>query len=166
MTTAQPRVARSEWIFEARGPDGEPIPSSVLDEWQRYQKIAWSARRGHSVVEMSGLVVSAAIPALAAFALDARLIAAVGSLAVLINGIRALGGYKESWTSRTRARYAIEREIALFAVHHGKYAKPGAAIVLVEAVEEICAGEREGWVALRLAYGGSNQDTKPTPRTT
>jgi hypothetical protein len=142
--------------------DGEPVPPSVLAEWQRYQKSSWSARRRHSIVEISSLAVSAAIPALAAFALDARLIAAIGSLAVLINGIRALGGYKENWTSRTRARYAIEKEIALFAAHHGKYADTGAASALVETVEDICAREREGWATLRLAYGGPREKTMTT----
>ncbi|GAB3910366.1 hypothetical protein GCM10029964_114050 [Kibdelosporangium lantanae] len=139
---------------------------SVLAEWQRYRRIAWLARRRHSIIEVSGLVVSAAIPALAAFALDARLIAAVGSLAVLVNGLRALGGYKESWTSRTAARYAIEREIALFAVHHGEYANPRAGVALVEAVEEICARERDGWVALRMAYGGSSQEPRSAAQPT
>jgi hypothetical protein len=162
MTSAQRFVSRSQWVLEAQGPGGEPVPPSVLAEWQRYQRTSWSARRRHSVVEVSSLVVSATIPALAAFALDARLVAAVGSLAVLVNGLRALGGFKENWTSRTRARYAIEREIALFAVHHGKYAEPGAAVALVEAVEEICATEREGWVALRLSYGGHSDKPAAT----
>ncbi len=108
-------------------------------------------------MELSSLVVSAAIPALAAYALDSRLIAVFGSLAVLLNGIRALGSYKENWTSRTRARYAIEREIALFAAQHGKYAEPGASTALVEAVEEICARERNGWAALRLSYGAADK---------
>ncbi len=147
--------SRSQWVLDAKGVDDEPVPPSVLAEWRRYQRNSWAARRRHSVVEMSSLVVTATIPVLAAFAVDARLIAAVGSLAVLINGVRALGGYKENWTSRTRARYAIEKEIALFAAHHGNYATSGAAAVLVETVEEICAGERDGWVALRLSYGSS-----------
>jgi hypothetical protein len=115
--------------------------------------LSWSARRRHVIVEVTSLVVSAAIPTLAAFSVDARIIAVVGSLAVLINGVRALGGYRESWTSRTRARYEIEKEIALFAAHRGKYGADGAATALVEVVEEICAREREGWVALRLSYG-------------
>lgn len=149
--------ARSQWVLEAKGVDDEPVPPSVLSEWRRYQRSSWAARRRHSVVEVTSLVVTATIPALAAFALDVRLIAAVGSLAVLINGIRALGGYKENWTSRTRARYAIEKEIALFAAKHGPYASPGAAAVLVETVEEICAGERDGWVALRLSYGNNRE---------
>ncbi|WP_328446443.1 DUF4231 domain-containing protein [Amycolatopsis sp. NBC_00438] len=152
--------SRSQWVLEAHGVGDEPVPPSVLAEWRRYQRSSWAARRRHSVVEVTSLFVTATIPVLAAFAIDARLIAAVGSLAVLVNGIRALGGYKENWTSRTRARYAIEKEIALFAAKHGNYAEPGAAAVLVETVEEICAGERDGWVALRLSYGNSRE--KPT----
>jgi hypothetical protein len=37
------------------------------------------------------------------------------------------------------------------------YTAPGAAAVLVETVEEICAGERDGWVALRLSYGNARE---------
>ncbi|WP_410587327.1 DUF4231 domain-containing protein [Amycolatopsis sp. lyj-23] len=151
-------TARSQWVLDAKGADDEPVPPSVLAEWQRYQRTAWSARRLHSIIEVTSLIVTATIPVLAAFAVDARLIAAVGSLAVLINGLRALGGYKENWTSRTRARYAIEKEIALFAAKHGSYASSGAAAVLVETVEEICAGERDGWVALRLSYGNAREN--------
>jgi hypothetical protein len=158
-------VFNSQWIFEAQGVGGEPVPPSVLSEWQRYQRSAWSARRRHSIVEVSSLVVTAAIPALAAFALDTRLVAAVGSLALLINGVRALGGYKENWTSRTRARYAIEREIALFAAHHDNYAEQNSVTALVEAVEEICARERDGWVALRLSYGGPREKPMTAPQT-
>jgi len=161
----QRSVFKSQWILEAQGVGGEPVPPSVLSEWQRYQRSAWTARRRHSVIEVSSLVVSAAIPALAAFALDAWIIATVGSLAVLVNGLRALGSFKENWTSRTRARYEIEREIALFAAHHGNYAHPGSVSALVETVEEICAREREGWVALRLAYGGPGERTNATPPT-
>ncbi|MFJ1762697.1 DUF4231 domain-containing protein [Amycolatopsis sp. NPDC088138] len=150
-------IARSQWVLDAKGVDDEPVPPSVLAEWRRYQRSSWAARRRHSVVEMASLVVTATIPALAAFAIDARIIAAVGSLAVLVNGVRALGGYKENWTSRTRARYAIEKEVALFAARHGNYAASGAAAVLVETVEEICAGERDGWVALRLSYGNARE---------
>ncbi|MEV7044465.1 DUF4231 domain-containing protein [Amycolatopsis sp. NPDC051061] len=154
----EPRsIARSQWVLEAKGVDDELVPPSVLAEWRRYQRSSWAARRRHSIVEVTSLIVTATIPALAAFALDVRLIATVGSVAVLVNGIRALGGYKENWTSRTRARYAIEKEIALFAAKHGNYAAPGAAAVLVETVEEICAGERDGWVTLRLSYGNARE---------
>ncbi|WP_433204672.1 DUF4231 domain-containing protein [Nocardia sp. CA-107356] len=152
MTAERQSVRRSEWVLEAQGVGGTPVPPSVLAQWQRYLSMSWSVRRRHYVTEVSGLLVSAAIPVLAAFALDSRIIAIVGSLAVLINGLRALTGYKESWASRTRARYAIEKEIALFAAHHGKYANDGAATALVEAVEEICAEEGEGWAARRLSY--------------
>ena len=148
-------AAKTEWIDDVRGPDGQPVPPSVLAELYRYRKSSWSARRRHSAVELAGLAAAAAIPVLAAFAVDSRLLAVVGSVVVLINGVRALGAYKENWTSRTRARYAIEKEIALFAVHHGRYAGPDATTELVEAVEDICAKERDGWVALRLSYNAT-----------
>lgn len=103
----------------------------------------------------------ASIPVLAAFSVDVRIIAALGSLAMLINGFRALTAYKENWTSRTRARYAIEREIALFAVQHDRYAEAGAEAVLVDTVEQICAAECEGWTALRLSYNSLQEKSVP-----
>lgn len=151
------------WILDAHGVDGEAVPPSVLTELERYTRLSREARRWHSTIEVSGLVVAASIPALAAFAADSRLIAILGSLAVLINGLRALGSYKENWTSRARARarYAIEKEIALFTARHGRYAETGASALLVEAVEDICAREQEGWVALRLSYEATGVAPKP-----
>lgn len=161
MRSERQSTRRSEWIRTATGAGDAPVPASVLAEWQRYQHLSWASRRRHYALELSSLLVVAAIPVLAAFDVDVRIIAGLGSAAVLLNGIRALAGYKESWTSRTQARYAIEREIALFAVRHGRYADPGAESVLVETVEQICAAECEGWAALRLSYNGA-RDPAPT----
>jgi len=32
----------------------------------------------------------------------------------------------------------------------------------VERAEEICAGERDGWVALRLSYGNNRENAMTT----
>jgi hypothetical protein len=96
------QLAVSGWIFDdVKGVNDQPIPPSVLAQLRRYHASARSARMKHAIIEASGLVVSAAIPALAAFGADSRVIAVFGSLAVLIGGVRALASYKENWTSRT-----------------------------------------------------------------
>jgi hypothetical protein len=156
MNVSLASAMRRDWILEARGADGEPVPPSVLSQWQRALARSTTAQRRYAIIEISALIVSASIPALAAFALDARVIAAIGSLAVLINGLRALGGYKEIWTYRTNTRDSIELEIALFAAQHDRYAGDGAASALVETVGNIVMRERQGWAALRLSYRGEH----------
>ncbi|WP_166679803.1 DUF4231 domain-containing protein [Kribbella pratensis] len=157
------KIDRSAWILEVRGLDGEPLPASVIGRWQWYREASGRARHRHGALELSALIVSAAIPALAAFDMDARVIAIVGSLAVLLNGVRALGGFKETWTSRTQARYAIERQIARFATRESVYGQPGAESILVDIVEEICERDREGWAARRLSYGKAQDEPGPLP---
>jgi hypothetical protein len=56
------------------------------------------------------------------------------------------------WADRRRAGYAIQREVALFSVGAGRYGGDQPAARLVEAVEDICATEREDWHTRRLAY--------------
>jgi hypothetical protein len=140
------------WLSASFGDDQAPVPASVLTEWGRYDRAGRRARIRHGLLEMSSLLVTAAIPTSAAFSADSRIIATLGGLALVANGARQLFAFKESWANRTKVRYAIEREVALFAVRAAPYADDAATRRLVETVAEICAAEREGWYTRRLSY--------------
>lgn len=143
--------APSEWLKQAKAPDGSPVPASVIAEWTWYADAGNRARIRHGMIEAVSMFVIAAIPVCAAFDVDSRWIAVLGAVAIVLNGGRQLGGWKESWADRRKASYAIQREVALFTVGAGRYGEQPAAR-LVEAVEEICAAEREDWHTRRLAY--------------
>ncbi|MFJ1762783.1 DUF4231 domain-containing protein [Amycolatopsis sp. NPDC088138] len=153
------------WLFEAKSADGVPVPASVLSEWARYTRTMIIARNRHGALEITSLLVTATIPACAAFDTEGHWIALLGSIAIILNGGRQLFGWKESWVNRKRVRHSIEREVALFTVGAGSYGTPNASRVLVESIAEICAEERADWHARKMAYEGrsasdSRLDTK------
>ncbi len=156
MSDDEPRPGSMDWFHQAKAPDGTPVPQSVITEWSRYVQAGGRARARHGVLESLSLVVTAAVPACAAFEVGSKWIALIGSAAIVLNGGRQLFGWKESWANRKKVRYAIEREVALFFVGAGRYGEGEAAILLVETVEEICAEEREDWHSRRLANDGYN----------
>lgn len=144
-----------EWFFDARSSDGAAVPPSVIDAWRLYSHSEGRARGRHASLELTSLLAAAAIPACAAFDVDARWMAVLGSIAIVINGGRQLFGWKDSWANRRKVRFAIEREVALFVVDAGQYSGSGGAATLVEVVEEICAEEREDWHSRRIAFDAS-----------
>jgi hypothetical protein len=104
-------------------------------------------------LELTSLIVVAAIPVCAAFEVSSRIIALLGAVAIVLGGARQLFGWKESWTNRVKVRYAIEREIALFLARGGHYSDKETPVgLLVEAVEQICAAERDDWYSRHVAY--------------
>ncbi|MGB3441281.1 MAG: DUF4231 domain-containing protein [Actinophytocola sp.] len=156
MSDDEPRPGSMDWFHQAKAPDGTPVPQSVITEWSRYVHAGEQARTRHGVLELLSLVVTAAVPACAAFEVGGKWIALIGSVAIVLNGGRQLFGWKESWANRKKVRYAIEREVALFCVGAGRYSTEEAAVRLVETIEEICAEEREDWHSRRLAFDGSH----------
>jgi hypothetical protein len=148
------------WFLQARNPLGIEVPASVVNQWHRYVRIGDLARKRHAGLELLSLVVTAAVPACAAFGVPAQWIGLLGALAVVLHGTRQLTGWKESWVNRKRVRYAIEREVALFRVGAERYVGEDAAVRLVECVEDIIAEEREDWHARRVAYDGNVQRTR------
>ncbi|MEU0537933.1 DUF4231 domain-containing protein [Amycolatopsis tolypomycina] len=152
------------WLHEAKSVDGVPVPESVLAEWTRYTRTTNVARNRHGALEVTSLLVTATIPAFAAFDAGGHWIAMLGSIAIILNGSRQLFGWKESFVNRKRVRYAIEREVALFAAGAGHYGAPGSSRILVESVQEICAEERADWHARKMAYQGQAPDSRLDPK--
>jgi hypothetical protein len=145
-----------DWFFNAQTTDGTEVPPSVIDGWRLYAHSESRARTRHAILEMASLLTTAAIPACAAFDVEASWIAALGSVAIVINGGRQLFGWKESWANRRKVRYAIEREVALFVIGAGRYAEEHPEKRLVEVVEEMLSEEREDWHSRRIAFDPSN----------
>lgn len=148
-----------EWFRQAKAIDGTPVPPSVVTEWMRYVHAGHQARLRHGALETLSLLVTAAIPACAAFGVGSKWIAVLGSLAIVLNGCRQLFGWKESWANRKKVVCAIEREVALFCVGADPYGTPEDGATLVKSVEEFCAEHWEEWYSRRLAYEGKTDQS-------
>jgi Protein of unknown function (DUF4231) len=137
-------------------PDPTPAPAQpaieILDKSLRwYKKYAWRARVGYRVSEVLVLVVAAAIPASVAFTSDGRVSAVLGSVVVVLTGLRTIFRWREDWPRFTQACSQLSAERDFYLARAGQYAGADRDAQLIERVGEIEAAETAGWVAMRRA---------------
>ncbi|MEU5878876.1 DUF4231 domain-containing protein [Spirillospora sp. NPDC047279] len=151
MTETRDSGDRNErhWVWSARGADGSPVPDSVLAKWRWYSVHARRCRLEHYALELIILIIAAAIPVSAALDGGAGVGAVLGALVVVGAGLRQILGLNENWVSYSQARYAVEKEIALYAAGAAPYQIEPAAR-LVANVGALTENEGQDWSVRRL----------------
>lgn len=136
--------AEAHWIEDA-AVDEPVVPVSVMAKWRWYRFRATRACRWSHRSEVLNLVLAALTPAVTLVVSRPIAGAAVGTAAVIVAGIRTTYRWQENWISRSRARYAIERQVAHYKHRLPPYDTDDAAAVLVQAVEDIAEAEGHAW---------------------
>ncbi|MET9002094.1 DUF4231 domain-containing protein [Amycolatopsis sp. NPDC004169] len=136
--------AEPHWIEDAAG-DEPVVPAPVMAKWRWYRLHATRACRSSHRSEVLNLVLAALTPAVTLVVNQPVAGATVGTAAVIVAGIRSTYRWQENWISRSRARYAIERQIAHFKHRVAPYDNADAEAVLVKAVEDIAEAEGHAW---------------------
>ncbi|MEV6555636.1 DUF4231 domain-containing protein [Nocardia sp. NPDC051756] len=112
-----------------------------------YVKASKRSRRYHRLTEAIQLAGSASIPVFAAmFSGNTILPAVIGSLVVVVTGLRSLFLWQENYLRYSKAREAVEAERRKYRIRVPPY---DVALTrdqrLVEAVTAIESGEMTGW---------------------
>ncbi len=129
----QTDVAEPHWIEAAER--AEPaVPAPVMAKWRWYRSTAVRACRWAHRSEVLNLVLAALTPAVTLVVNQPAGGATVGTAAVIVTGIRSTFRWQENWLSRSRARYAIERQIAHYKHRVPPYDTGDPASALVQAV--------------------------------
>lgn len=120
------------------------------NSYQWYQGAAIRSRRFHRLSETVLLVVSAAIPASAAIAPGNSVIPAVlGSLVVVLAGLRAIFHWQDNYLRFSGAREAIEGERRLYITQAPPYDHPATRDqTLAAMVSKIERDEMAGWLKI------------------
>ena len=115
-------------------------------EWYRAHAIR--SRKAHRLSETSILIVSAAIPAVAAFTPHNALIPAVlGAVAVILSGMRAVFHWQDNYLRFSGAREAVEAERRLYNTGAKPYEDPATRDqILAGSVSRIERDEMAGWI--------------------
>lgn len=115
-------------------------------EW--YRKAAINSRRYYRVAETMLLVVSAAIPATAAIIPGNSVILAIlGSVVVVLSGLRAVFHWQDNYLRFSGAREAVEAERRLYFTCAKPYEDPITKDqFLAAAVSRIEQAEMAGWI--------------------
>ncbi|MGA5321308.1 DUF4231 domain-containing protein [Streptomyces seoulensis] len=126
-----------------------------------YRRAAIKARRFHRAAETLLLLVSAAIPVSAVVSpQDATTPAVLGSVVVVLTGLRALFHWHDDYVRFSQAREAVEAERRLYRTSAEPYGDPGTRDrLLATAVTRIEQQEMGTWVQL---VGTTNESTGET----
>ncbi|MBT2206770.1 MULTISPECIES: DUF4231 domain-containing protein [Actinomadura] len=151
------------WVERIVEADQE-FPEVVSQTWRWYARSATRARFSYYGLELSSLLVAAAIPVSAVVWKSATAAAILGAVLVLVTGIRQVVGWHENWMSFAQARHQIEKEIALYGMKHGPYGEAGDSRgLLCATVLEIAEGEGQRWSARRAQVAATPPVLPPAP---
>jgi hypothetical protein len=115
-----------------------------------YRSAAIRARRLYRVTEIGVLLVSAAIPVVAAIQPDTAVVPAVlGAVVVVLSGLRGLFHWQDNYLRFSTAREAVEAERRAYRTASGPYADPATRDAeLTAAVTRIEQSEMANWTKL------------------
>jgi hypothetical protein len=134
--------------------DDDPTLARVRDQLAYYERTAGSSQRNFRLVKIAQLIVSAAVPVAAAASASGVVIAVLGALILILEGVQALFGWQQNWVNYRNNAEALQSEQHLFEAKAGPYAKTDAPKrLLAERVEQLLSTERSGWVAAQLPPG-------------
>jgi hypothetical protein len=148
----------SHWISETAGEE-PAIPDSVPAKWRWYRTTSKKACGLSHRSEVLNLALAALAPAVT-LTVDQPVIGALlGTAAVIVGGIRSVYWWQENWISRSRTRYAIEREITYYKHRVPPYDTTACAATLVTTVEEITEAEGRAWEVERRSLTSGQQSS-------
>ncbi|MEU3641802.1 DUF4231 domain-containing protein [Lentzea sp. NPDC034063] len=129
----------------------------MLAKWSWYRTTSKRACGLSHRFEVLNLALAALAPAIT-LTVDQPVIGALlGTAAVIVGGIRSSYRWQENWISRSRTRYAIEREITYYKHRVPPYDTRSNAATLVTTVEEITEAEGRAWEADRRSVTSAQQ---------
>jgi Protein of unknown function (DUF4231) len=135
--------------------DGDdPTLARVHDQLAYYEKAAGRSQKHFRTVKIGQLIVSAAVPVAAAAHASGVVIAVLGALILILEGVQALFGWQQNWVSYRNSAEALQSEQHLYEAAAGPYAEADTPRrLLAERVEGLLSTERSGWAAAQLSSG-------------
>jgi len=134
-------------------PDSEYAVKVADEAYHWYKSAAIRARRLYRATEISTIVVSALVPMSAVTLQDNVVVPAIlGSIVVIITGLRSIFHWHENYLRFSHAREAVEAERRKYRVGAPPYADHGTRdATLVEEVTRIEQDEMGRWLQLASA---------------
>lgn len=154
MVSTVPRTKTTTRVWRTLRRSGEPLPPSVWDRLEWYERNADYQRKAFYTAEVAVIVLSAGIPVATALHAPAAFAAVLGSLVVVVGGVRHVWRWGENWIRSSRALVDLQSEVVRWSTSADPYQTDNATAALVIRTEAIVAGETAGWShALQSSHG-------------
>jgi hypothetical protein len=130
-------------------PDG-PTWGRLQDQISWYDRKSMDAQLAYKRLKVLQLLAAAAVPVVAALEGASWVIAALGALVLVLEGLQQLGQYQANWIAYRSTCEALRHEKYLFLASAGPYIDPElASRTLAERLEGLVSQEHAKWAAAR-----------------
>src|SRR3954447_26574383 len=136
----------------------DPTLARVTDQLKYYDKTAKRSQTSYRLVKIGQLLPAAAVPVAAAADAGVVVMASIGALILILEGVQALCGWQQNWINYRNTAEALHGERHLFEAAAGPYSHTQQPQRLfAERVEALLSSERSVWVTTAMPPGGPTQ---------
>ena len=136
----------------------DPIFDRLEKEIEWYSRKSARCQRLYKWLKFVEIVAAAAIPLLAGFDTPVEVLAILGALIVVLEGLQHVNQYQSNWITYRSTCEALKHEKFLYLAHAGAYANaanPDA--LLAERIENRVSQEHASWASEQNQGQGQGQ---------
>jgi len=117
--------------------------------------------------KISQMVAAALLPFASIFITEfgpaKYLVALLGTMVTILEGILAIGKYHEKWINYRATAEALQQEKFIYLMHAGPYVGREAATTFVNRIEMMLGKENQGWQKMALAEPPKEEKNQDQP---
>ena len=151
--SAHPAVETADSREAAAGLDPAPADDPIFNRLE--QEIEWYSRKSgrcqrlYKWLKFVEIVAAAAIPLLAGFDTPRGVLAGLGALIVVLEGLQHVNQYQSNWITYRSTCEALKHEKFLYLAGAGPYEVERPRSLLAERIESLISQEHAKWVSAR-----------------
>jgi len=130
-------------------PAGDPIFNRLEKEIEWYSRKSARCQRLYKWLKFVEIVAAAAIPLLAGFGTPVEVLAVLGALIVVLEGLQHVNQYQSNWITYRSTCEALKHEKFLYLAGAGPYEVERPHSLLAERIESLISQEHAKWVSAR-----------------
>jgi hypothetical protein len=123
-----------------------PAWARLEEQLNWYDRKATANQHRYRQIKVLQLVAAASVPVAAALSAENWVIAALGGLILVLEGLQQLGQYHDTWISYRGTAERLKHEKFLFLAAAGPYTRKDRERLLAERIEGLVAQEHAKWV--------------------
>jgi hypothetical protein len=124
-----------------------PTRDRLEDQLKWYDQKAIANHRRYRLIKVLQLLAAASVPVAAALSAAHWVIAALGSVILVLEGLQQLGQYHDTWISYRATCEQLKREKFLFLARAKPYAGKNRERLLAVSIERLVSQEHVKWVS-------------------
>ena len=130
-------------------PADNPTLARLEDQIRWYDERSARSQRVYKWLKFVEIVAAAAIPLLAGFGTPVEVLAVLGALIVVLEGLQHVNQYQSNWITYRSTCEALKHEKFLYLAGAGPYEVERPHSLLAERIESLISQEHAKWVSAR-----------------